>query len=163
MPTTNEIKEFYSAKSYQPEYTCITFEHPDVDTFYLVANQYENITLGGIERTACPMSVVEPEQSSTPTSEITISFPRIVVGTQFKAAILAITQAGTMEPITMTLEHFIGPDLVNPDRIFTLYVSDDGGIVFSNDSVQVKCSDVNPMRRRVRRTYEPKDFTGLKQ
>lgn len=151
--------EFWSKKSPLPEYHAVSFAHPAFsETFRLVANQFAAVTLAGNVHTPCAMSINPPETRSDANPRLTLAFPRQVVGRQFKQQ-LALT-AGSRDPITITYAVFCG-DTTTPEVTWTLYASDQGGIQFTADTVQVVATVDNPMRRAVAPVYDPATFTGL--
>jgi hypothetical protein len=155
---------FWSTKSRLAEYDTVEFDHDDFAApIRLVANQFEDVTLGGNLHTACRMDVTPPEQSTDPTATMTISFPRIVVGRQFKTALRQITDAGRMSAIAVTYRHWIGTDLTTPVIEHQLWVSSEAGVVFNSDIVSVKATELNPMRSDVSIMYNPDIWTGLQQ
>lgn len=155
--------EFWATKSVEPVWHAVVFDHPELaEPIRLVANQFEPVTLGGQVHTPVPMSIQPPEQSASAAPKLTISFPRQVVGRQFKQHLRAIAASGSREPITVTHAVYFG-DTSAPEVTWTLYVSDQAGVAFNAETVQVVASDDNPMRRSVALTYDPGTFTGLIQ
>jgi len=154
-------REFYSTKSKRAEYLAVVFEHPAFEEpLRLVANQFAELTLGGFVHIPCPMQVKEPEQASGAQPKLTVSFPRQVVGREFKRQLRLVTDSGSRDPITVTYSVYMG-DTDVPERLWRLFVSDSGGITFGNETVQVTASDDNPMRRTAGPIYDPGVFTGL--
>lgn len=155
-------QEFWATKSKLPEFLAVVFEHPEFDSpIRLVANQFEPVTLGGFEHTPCTMTITPPEQSNEPIASLKATFPRAVVGREFKRKLASITAAGRLAPITVTYRHYIGSDLDVPALSWSLYVSKSGGVVFTPEVVQVTATDANPMRRSAAEIYDPTVFTGL--
>jgi hypothetical protein len=151
--------EFWAAKSPLPEYHAITFDHPAFDApIRLVANKFAAVTLDGNSYTPAPMSIKPPDQTGGTQAKLSMTFPRVVVGRQFKQQIKLV--AGSREPITVLYAVYLD-DLNNPALSWSLYVSDAGGVTFSPDAVQVTATDDNPLRRRAGVIYEPSVFTGL--
>lgn len=154
--------EFWATKSKRPEYLAVVFDHPEFESpIRLVANQFAEVTLGGFVHTPANMGIKPPEQSNEPIAKLTVSFPRAVVGRDFKQRLKAITDGGRLAPITVTYSHYIGSDLVTPAISWELFVARDGGIVFTAEVVQVSATDVNPMRLSAAVIYDPTVFTGL--
>lgn len=154
-------RTFWATKSPEPEFHAVTFAHPSFsDTFRLVSNQFEDVTLGGFVHTPTPMTIKPPEQSSEAQPRLTMAFPRQVVGREFKRQIRLIELSGSREPINVTYSVYLG-DTDVPQVTWQLYVSDQSGIQFNADTVQVTASDDNPMRRAVAPIYDPAVFTGL--
>lgn len=163
MPTDDEINRFWSAKSPDPEYLAVEFGHAEFDTpIRLVANQFAPVTLGGNVHTPCAMSIKPPEQNSDPIARFTVTFPRAVVGREFKRRLKAISVGGRLSPITVAYRHYIGSDLTTPAMSWQLYVARDSGIVFTAEAVQVTATDANPMRLDASVIYDPSVFTGLR-
>lgn len=155
--------EFWATKSTEPVWHAVVFDHPELAApIRLVANQFEPVTLSGEVHTPAPMTIQPPEQSANSSPKLTIGFPRQVVGREFKARLREIAASGSREPITVTHSIYFG-DTSAPEVTWTLYVSDQTGVAFSADSVQVTASDDNPMRRSVALIYDPGTFTGLIQ
>ena len=154
-------REFWATKSTQPVWHAIVFEHSELPApFRLVANQFEPVTLGGFVHTPVPMTVRTPEQSGNAPPRMTVAFTRQVVGREFKRQLRHIAATGSREPITVTHNIYFGdPD--TPQVTWTLYASDQGGVAFDRETVQVIASDDNPMRRSVATIYDPSVFTGL--
>lgn len=152
-------EEFWACKSPLPEYHTITFEHPAFDgPIRLVANQFAAVTLGGFAHTPAPMTIKPPDQTGNGQARLTMTFPRQVVGREFKRQ-LKLT-AGSRDPITVLYAVYL-EDLTTPALTWNLYVSDAGGVAFSSDGVQVTATDDNPMRRSAAEIYDPSVFTGL--
>lgn len=155
--------EFWATKSSLPEYLTVTFDHPDMGTIRLVADQYAPVTIAGHEYTPAPMSITPPEQASDPIAKLRVSFPRAVVGREFKRRLKQISAAGRLSPIVVTYSHWIGSDLSAPVSSWPLYVDRDSGIVFSSETVQVTATDDNPLRLNCSEIYDPTVWTGLLQ
>lgn len=152
---------FWATKSPLAEYHAIVFDHPDFSApFRLVANQFAAVTLGGQAHTPCTMSIRPPENRSDGNPTLTMSFPRAVVGRQFKAALREVAAAGSREPIEVTYSVYFG-ETSTPGITWTLYVGEAGGVVFREDVVQVSATLDNPMRSVVAPVYDPDVFTGL--
>lgn len=157
--TTKE--QFWATKSPLPEYHAITFSHPSFEApFRLVANQFAEVTLGGAVHTPAAMTITAPTQKSDEQPKLTMVFPRQVVGRQFKQQLRLITDSGSRAPISVTYAVYLG-DTDAPKLSWSLYASEQGGIQFSQEAVQVTATDSNPMRRRVGVIYDPAEFTGL--
>jgi hypothetical protein len=154
-------RTFWSSKSPLPEYQAITFSHPSFESpIRLVADKFESVTLAGNVHQPAPMTVKPPDQRGDSQPKLVLSFPRAVVGRDFKRAIAGIQGADVVEPITVTYDLYLG-DTAAPEVSWTLYISDVGGIVFSPDAVQVTATESNPMRLNVSEIYDPAVFTGL--
>ena len=152
---------FWATKSPLAEYHAITFEHPSFEApFRLVANQFAPVTLGGQVHTPAPMSIKAPDQKSDTQARLTMSFPRQVVGREFKRQLRLIQSSGSREPISVTYAIYMG-DTTAPEMTWSLYAAEAGGVQFSTDAVQVVATDNNPMRRQVGVIYDPAIFTGL--
>lgn len=153
--------EFWSTKSVLPVWHAVEFNHPEmVEPFRLVANQFAPVTLSGEVHTPVPMSIQPPEQSGSAPPKLTITFPRAVVGREFKRQLRLIAASGSREPITVTHSIYFG-DVSAPEVTWTLYVGEQNGVSFGREAVQVAASDDNPMRRGVAIIYDPSVFTGL--
>lgn len=153
-------KQFWTQKPILAEYESVSFSNSSFDsTIYLVANQFAPVTLGGVVHTPCPMEVKPPNQSKDGNPAITLSFPRVVVGAEFKKQIKKIT---TYEPIVVTYRTYFADDMTNPVREYVLYVDSKDGIAMNGQAVNVKATIDNPMRRNVSRIYDPAEYTGLK-
>jgi len=153
-------REFWSSKSPLPEFHSVTFTHPAIGPFRLVANQFAPVTLGGFEHTPAPMTIKPPDQSSNAQARLTMAFPRQVVGREFKRQLALIVASGSREPISVTYAIYLG-DTAVPQLTWSLYVGDASGVQFTADAVQVVATDSNPMRRAVGPIYDPSVFTGL--
>lgn len=154
-------EEFWATKSPLAEYHAITFSHPSFEApFRLVANQFAPVTLGGFMHTPAPMSIKAPDQKSDTQARLTMSFPRQVVGREFKRQLRLIQASGSREPIAVTYAIYLG-DTTTPEMTWQLYAAEAGGVQFSTDAVQVVATDDNPMRRQVGVIYDPAIFTGL--
>ncbi len=156
-------REFWATKATVPVWHAIVFDHPALASpIRLVANQFSAVTLSGQVHTPVPMSVQPPENSGNAPPKLTVSFPRQVVGREFKRQMAIIAASGSREAITVTLSVYYGSTSA-PETSWTLYVAEQGGITFSADAVQVVATDDNPMRRSVALIYAPAVFTGLVQ
>lgn len=154
-------REFWATKPTLAEYHGITFEHPAFDApFRLVANQFSPVALAGEIHQPAPMSIKPPDQKSDTQARLTMTFPRQVVGREFKRQLRLIQASGSREPIRVTHSIYLG-DTAAPQMTWQLYASDAGGVQFSADAVQVVATDDNPMRRSVAPIYDPSVFTGL--
>lgn len=154
-------REFWSTKPRDPRFDTVTFEHPEFDApFRLVCNVFASVTLGGNVYTPAPMAIKFPDQTSDVQPRMLITFPRQVVGRQFKQQLRLIQAAGSLDPITVTGSIWL-KDTDAPKVTWELYASDQGGIGFDADYVQVSATLDNPMRRRVAPVYDVDTFTGL--
>lgn len=154
--------EFWTQKKRRPEYHCMTFSHSSWSApIRLVINQYSNITLNGNVYTATSAEITPPSQNADDAATASISFPRQVVGREFKQALQSIVSAGKITPITATYEHFID-GITAPVRSQRLWVSESGGILWNATTVSVKCTDKNPLRRDISTKYDVDIFTGLR-
>lgn len=153
--------EYWATKSPLPTYETITFDHPEFDApIRLVAGQYAEVTLGGDVYTPAPMTIKPPDQRGAVQPKMTISFPRQVVGRQFKQQLALVAASGSREPISVTYAVFLG-DTAAPEVSWSLYASEESGVAFNASAVQVSATLDNPMRRAVAPVYTPDDFTGL--
>lgn len=158
-----EKEEFWATKSPLPEYHSIVFEHPALDApFRLVANQFEEVTLGGHVHTPAGMSVKQPERQSDAQPKLGLVFPRQAVGRDFKRQVRKIVASNTIAPIDVTYSVYLGNTDV-PQLTWKLFVADSGGIVFGETTVSVNATVDNPLRRDVGPKYDPSVFTGLEQ
>lgn len=154
--------EFWATKARLAEYHAVTFEHPSFSTgsIRLVANQFEDVTLGGFVHTSAPMQLQLPAQKSGDLTRMTLAFPRPVVGRQFKQRLREIQASGSREPITVRYEVYLGSTDA-PEMSRVLYASDKGGVNFGREYVQVVAGDDNPMRLSAAEIYDPTVYTGL--
>lgn len=154
-------REFWATKNPLPQFQAVVFEHPAwPQPFCLVADQFESVTLGGQVHQPAPMTVKPPDQTADATAKLTLAFPRIVVGREFKKQLALVRAAGTREPIRCWYRLYLD-DLTTPAVEWPLYVSDAGGVTFSASTVQVSATLDNPMRRTSAVIYTPDVFTGL--
>jgi len=152
---------FWTTKSKRPEFHAVVFEHPAFDLpFRLVANQFAEVVLGGQVHRPAPMQIKPPDQDSAAQPKLTLSFPRQVVGRDFKRELARIVASGIRAPIHITYSVYLG-DTDVPQVTWRLYASDTSGIAFGTETVQVTATDDNPMRRGVGVIYDPTIFTGL--
>lgn len=157
-------RTFWATKSPLPEYEAITFTNPAFDApIRLVTNQFAWVTLGGNPHRPAPMTIKTPDQTGDATAKLSIAFPRIVVGREFKQQLALVKASGSREPIgcQYALYQGVGTDLDAPVKTWDLYIGDASGIIFNGESVQVTATVDNPMRRRVGPVYDPGVFTGL--
>lgn len=155
-------REYWATKSPLATYETITFDHPVFAApIRLVANVFAEVTLGGHVHTPAPMTIKPPEQNGDAQPKMQISFPRPVVGRQFKQQLALIVAAGSREPIEVTRAVYLADDTATPKATMTLFASDSGGINFNRDVVQVVATLDNPMRRQAAPIYLPEVFTGL--
>lgn len=155
-------REFWTTKNPAPEYEALTFTHDDFSgPFRIVANQFENVTLGGFEHTAVRMDIVLPSVGQNAAGSMAIKFPRIVVGRTFSQELRRITLAGRYKPITVQYARYQSPNLTTPVQTLTLYVAGSDGVALNADAVQVTATVDNPMRRNIARIYDVQVFTGL--
>lgn len=156
-------EEFWTQKKSLPEYWTVKFAHPGFGEIRLAANQFQDLTLAGNFYKPCQMSINPPEESRTSDPQLSVSFPRIVVGREFKNALTGISLSGQQIPVGVNFSKWIGSDLSAPIESHDLYLSDNAGVTFGNESVQVKATDDNSIRRDVSVTYTAEEFTGLIQ
>jgi len=96
-------RTFWASKSPLPEYQAITFSHPSFEgPIRLVADKFEAVTLGGNVHQPVPMSVKPPDQRGDSQPKLVLTFPRAVVGRDFKQAIARIQGAAVVDPIVVT-------------------------------------------------------------
>lgn len=156
-------EEFWATKQRLAEYHAVTFSHPSFSSgpIRLVANQFEDVVLGGHLHTAAPMKIQAPEQKAGSLSRMTIAFPRPVVGRQFKQRLQEIQESGSRAPIEVIYEVYLGETDASK-MSWQLYAGEKGGVNFSREFVQVIASDDNPMRLSASEIYDPTVFTGLR-
>lgn len=155
------ITEYWTKKPNDViRYETVEFQHVDIDTVKLVANQYDAVTLGGVEYTPVAMSVNTPQQDRDPIASVTAKFPRAVVGEAFKQALKQIQPLNRIQPIKMIVSVWFSFDVSAPQQSWELFVAENG-IVFTGDSVQVTGTDDNPMIQGISTIYDPAVFTGL--
>ncbi len=160
---------FWATKSPLPAYESIVFEHPALaQPVRLVANVFEAVTLGGYAHIPAAMSIKPPDNAADASPKLTLGFPRaavdpvsgLTVGRTFKRALQQIAATGSRDPMTVRYSVYLG-DTGAPEVTWVLYVSDQGGVTFNADTVQVTATVDNPMRRAVAPVYDPGVFTGL--
>lgn len=153
--------EFYATKRKEAEFHCLTFDHPDFDApIRLVFNQFADVTLNCNTYTAT-VGTVDTSTMEGETPSISITFPRIVVGRDFKKQLKKITDSGRMSPISGTYEKFIPSVQLAPVRQRTLHVVENSGIAMNGSSVTVKLGEVNRLTKDVADLYDISIFTGL--
>ncbi len=153
--------EFWAQKPKLPTYRTITFTHPVWATpVRLVADVFAAVTLGSNSYTPAPMTIEPPAKKGDAGIVMTITFPRQVVGRQFKAKLAEIVSAGSRAPIEVLYAEWLG-ETDAPKVTWPLFVADRQGVAFSATAVQVSASIDNPMRRSVAPIYDPAVFTGL--
>lgn len=154
---------YWATKSPLPEFWAITFEHPAFDgPFFLVANVFEPVTLGGNVHRPVAMTIKPPDNKGDAQPRLTVGFPRQVVGREFKQQLALIVGASSRTPITVTFAQYLGVTDV-PQATWVLYASDAGGVSFTADQVQVTATLDNPLRRTAAVIYDPAVWTGLQQ
>lgn len=141
-------------------YETVVFSHPDIDDVLLVANQYDAALLGGNTYKPVRMEVKLPEQDKDPIASVSVSFPRAVVGEEFKQALKQINPFNRIIPISMTVSVWLSSDIATPQQSWSLFVGEDG-IAMTGESVQVTGTDDNPMVYDISTIYDPAIFTGL--
>jgi hypothetical protein len=124
-----------------------------------VLDQFEPVTLGGNVHTPVPGQVKEPDQAGGQV-RLTVSFPRAVVGAEFKRQLRLVQTSGSVAPIACTYARYL-VDTASPEVTWELYVADAGGVTITPDAVQVMATDDNPMRRPAALIYDPATWTGL--
>lgn len=152
---------FWSSKSPLAEYHAVTFYHPAMtEIIRLVANQFAEVDLGGATHTPAPMQIKPPDQGGDANVRMTLSFPRAVVGKLFKDQLKLVQAYAGLDPIEVTYSVYLG-DTTTPEIVWPLYASDQTGVQFTSNAVQVTATDTNPMRRSAATIYTPDIFTGL--
>ena len=154
-------REFWTTKSSRPEFHTVTFSHPAMtDPIRLVANQFAEVVLSGHLHTPAPMQLKPPTLGGETNVKMTVSFPRAVVGRQFKAGLQLVAAWPVPEPVRAVYSIYLA-DTDRPEITWPLYASDQTGVQFTPEAVQVTLSDTNPMRRQAGGVYTPDVFTGL--
>lgn len=154
---------FWSTKSPLAQYEAIVFSHPSFSApIRLVANQFAPVVLAHHQHTPCTMSIKAPEQTGTAQARLTASFPRQVVGRDFKRQLRALQEASSVSPISVQYALYLG-DTTTPAQTWQLYIADSTGVQFDSEVVQIVAQDDNPMRRAVAPVYDPNVWTGLEQ
>lgn len=154
--------EFWASKRRKARFDTITFEHPEFDEpVRLVANVFEQVALGGDVYQPAPMEIGPPSQNGDAQPKLTLTFPRAVVGREFKRQLRLVAAAGSLDPIEVTYAVWL-EDTDAPKVTWPLYASDRGGIKFNAEAVQVAASLDNPMTRFGQPIYVPDVFTGLR-
>lgn len=153
--------EFWAQKRRAARFDTITFEQPEFATpFRLVANVFAEVSLGGNVYTPAPIQIGPPAQNGEAQPKLSLTFPRATVGRQFKQQLKLIEAAGSREPIAVTYAIWL-EDTAAPKVSWPLFVSENGGIRFNREAVQVQASLDNPMLRFGQPIYLPETFTGL--
>lgn len=153
--------EYWATKSPLPEYHSIVFDHPSFEApIRLVANQFEQVTLGGEVHTPAGMTIKQPDRQGDSQPKLALTFPRQVVGRDFKRQLQRIAAASVVAPISVTYLVYLG-DTVTPQLRWDLYVAENNGITFGNTTVNVSATTDQPLRRAVAPIYDPTVFTGL--
>lgn len=151
--------EFWATKRRRNRFDTVAFEHSlFAAPFRLVANVFSSVTLGGNAYTPVPMQIGDPKKNADGQPQLTVTFPRAVVGRQFKQALALIS--GSREPITVTRAIWL-EDVDAPKVTWPMYAADNGGIRFGRDSVQVVARLDNPMLLSASLLYLPDVFVGL--
>lgn len=154
-------EEFWTTKNPAAQWETVVFDHPSfVAPIRLVANVFATVTLGGNAYTPAPMTIAPPERNIDAQPKLTITFPRAVVGRQFKQQLALVRSSGSRSPITVAYGLWLG-ETDAPKVTWNLYASDRGGIRFNPEAVQVVAGLDNPMTRFVAPVYDPAVFTGL--
>ena len=153
--------EFWAQKRRRARFDTVVFDHPEFDApFRLVANVFAAVTLGGDSYTPAPMQISPPSQDGDAQPRLTLTFPRAVVGRQFKQQLRLIEAAGSRDPIEVTYAIWL-EDTDAPKVTWNLYAADRGGVRFNAEAVQVVAQLDNPMNRFGQPIYDPAVFTGL--
>lgn len=153
---------FWATKPKLASYHAVTFTHAAFSApIRLVANVFAPVTLAGNVHTPAPMQIDPPQISSEGQPKLRLSFPRKVVGRQFKQQLALVAASGSRAPVVVTYAVFLG-DTAAPEVAWTLYAADSGGVTFGADTVQLLATLDNPMRRSVAPIYDPQVFTGLR-
>ncbi len=154
-------REFWATKPKLPTFQTVTFTHPVwITPVRLVSNVFAEVTLGGNVYTPAPMSIEPPKKQGDSGVSMSISFPRQVVGRQFKAKLREIAAAGSRDPIEIVYAEWLG-ETDAPKVTWPMFVADQQGVAFNSTTVQVTGAIDNPMRRSVAPIYDPAVFTGL--
>ena len=169
MAVSDEQREFWNQKNPAEEYDTITFEHVDFkDPIRLVINQFEIKKFNGYKYIPVSGKISLPEQGSDLVPKLSLQFPRVVVGDEFKKAINSITIAGWRSPIYLIYEKYNELSMNAPTMRYVLTVSDDG-VSFNRNTVQITATDDNPMTlgipfgREGNPIYTIAEYPGLSQ
>lgn len=154
-------REFWSTKNPGARWQTITFAHAAFAApIRLVANVFQNVTLGGHVYRAVQMEITTPSKKGDTSVRLRISFARPVVGREFKQQLALVKASGSRAPITCEYGYWL-TETDAPKVVWPAYVADEGGVNFSADLVQVNATIDNPMLRHTAPIYLPEVFTGL--
>ena len=153
---------FWSSKRRKARFDTVTFNHTEFAApERLVFNVFAEVTLGGDVYMPVPGDIGEPQRNADGQPRLTITFPRAVVGRQFKQALRLVQAASSVDPITCVHAIWL-EDMDVPKFTWPMFVNDKAGVRFDRDRVQVVATLDNPMTRAVAPIYDPGVFTGLR-
>ncbi len=151
----------WTTKPHLLEFDTISFTHSSIQPIYIVANQYDPVTIGGNVYQPCYVEVTYPKIDGESQPEAGFTMSRQVVGDLVQRTIRSIPPFMRIkEPVKVTMSHWIESDLVTPMFSYELDLSNEG-VSMSVESVTFKIEKVNTMTRSVARIYRLDEWSGL--
>ena len=151
-------REFFNTKALIVEYQTLEISHPAFGVRRWVANQYVDITLGGIVYEPASMKIKETIQDAR--NSISYEVQLGIVGSHAKQLIKLIDAypLGWVIPIIATVKYWLSSDTSTPYRIPV--VLSVGNLAIDGEAVAMTLDTANPRGQSVARRYNGIDFPG---